>query len=173
MDSTFPNHWLSGLVLTVALIGAWGCQPSATSETKANRPKTAETNHADAQNQALSELPEISELATEEPLQLEEELIRQVESQPYEPPYPDRVNMFMPPERSNIARDSSQDSRGENIELLGFVNVDRQRAVLVINGLVVSLAEGGTDHGIEVLSIQPPAVVLQRGRQRWQAVLTN
>ncbi|MCA9238539.1 MAG: hypothetical protein KDA44_23870 [Planctomycetales bacterium] len=63
--------------------------------------------------------------------------------------------------------------RGESVELMGFVNVDRPRAVLTIDGQVAPVAEGDVKFGVEVISIKPPVVVLQRGRERWQASLAN
>ncbi len=88
----------------------------------------------------------------------------------YRPPYPDRVDLFLAPKRAG--KSTSNDREGA-VELLGFVNVDRHRAVLLINGAVYPIAEGDSQLGVEVISIQPPAVVLQRGRQRWQATLDN
>ncbi len=88
----------------------------------------------------------------------------------YRPPYPDRVDLFLAPKRAG--KSTSSDREGA-VELLGFVNVDRHRAVLLINGAVYPIAEGDSQLGVEVISIQPPAVVLQRGRQRWQATLDN
>lgn len=88
----------------------------------------------------------------------------------YVPPYPDRVDLFLAPKREGMNK--IQDDSGA-VELLGFVNVDQHRAVLMINGTVYPIAEGDSRFGIEVISIQPPGVVLQRGRQRWQATLEN
>jgi len=88
----------------------------------------------------------------------------------YQPPYPDRVDLFLAPKREG--KSTLNDQEGA-VELLGFVNVDRHRAVLLINGAVYPIAEGDSQLGVEVISIQPPAVVLQRGRQRWQATLEN
>jgi sulfur carrier protein ThiS len=89
----------------------------------------------------------------------------------YKPPFPDRVDMFVAPKRQGgpAAMGEGQDA----VQLLGFVRLDRTEVVLSVNGQVVPLAEGATEYGIEVVSIQPPMVVLQRGRQRWQASLEN
>jgi len=91
----------------------------------------------------------------------------------FEPPFPDRVNLFQAPRRR---RTNSSELAGQTesaVELLGFVNVEGQRVVLSIDGLISPLAEGSEQFGIEVISIKPPTVVLQRGRQRWQASLDN
>lgn len=90
----------------------------------------------------------------------------------YEPPYPDRQNLFLAPKRSSSHKDS-QGKINQSVELLGFANVQGPRVILSINGNVVPLAEGAKELGIEVISIQPPAVVLQRDRERWQATLEN
>ena len=89
----------------------------------------------------------------------------------YLPPFPDRVDLFTAPKREGGAR-SHGDSE-ESVELLGFVEVDQPQAVLSINGQVTPIAAGGVQDGVEVISIQPPMVLLQRGRQRWQATLEN
>ena len=89
----------------------------------------------------------------------------------YQPPYPDRVDLFLAPKRRG--RKNVLDEQENAVELLGFVNVDHLCAVLMINGAVYPVAEGDSHFGVEVISIQPPAVVLQRGRQRWQATLEN
>jgi hypothetical protein len=87
----------------------------------------------------------------------------------YSPPFPDRIDLFVAPKRQGGA--AAPGSADSTVELMGFVRVDRMRAVLLINGQVTSMAEGDAQDGIEVVSIQPPNVVLQRGRQRWQATL--
>jgi len=89
----------------------------------------------------------------------------------FEPPFPDRVELFVAPKRQGRGVKKSADGFDNAVELLGFVNVDGQRVVLSINGFVLPLAEGSQEAGVEVISIQPPAAVLQRGRQRWQVNL--
>ncbi len=88
----------------------------------------------------------------------------------YQPPFPERIDLFVAPKRAGggPATDGAQQN---SVELMGFVRVDRQRAVLSIDGNVAPVAEGETQFGVEVLSIKPPMVVLQRGRQQWQATL--
>jgi hypothetical protein len=88
----------------------------------------------------------------------------------FTPPFPDRTELFEPPKRaaSSVRRD---DEHGESVELKGFINVDEPRAVLSIDGVISPVAEGGERYGVQVISIQPPSVVLQRGRSRWTATL--
>lgn len=88
----------------------------------------------------------------------------------YEPPFPDRVDLFVAPKRQGGAG-GNQDSSDRAVELMGFVRVDRPRAILAINGETSALAVGESAGGIEVISVQPPSVVLSRGRQRWQATI--
>jgi hypothetical protein len=88
----------------------------------------------------------------------------------FSPPFPDRNDLFEPPKRAqgNVRRD---EEHGESVELKGFINVDRPRVVLSIDGVISPIAEGGEKYGVQVISIQPPSVVLQRGRNRWTATL--
>jgi hypothetical protein len=88
----------------------------------------------------------------------------------YTPPFPDRVDLFVAPKRQGGGH-ATQGGASGAVELNGFVNVDRPRAVLTIDGQLANMAEGEMQSGVEVISIQPPKVILQRGRQRWQATL--
>jgi hypothetical protein len=89
----------------------------------------------------------------------------------YEAPFPDRVDLFVPPKRQGGVR--VEGDAGDAVDLLGFIRLDHQQAVLSINGQVTHIAEGASQDGVEVISIHPPSVVLQRGRQRWQDSLDN
>jgi hypothetical protein len=95
---------------------------------------------------------------------------KEAATEPYTPPFPDRVDLFVAPKRQG-GGGQSHDSSERAVELMGFIRVDRSRAILSINGQVSSIAEGETVDGIEVISVQPPSVLLQRGRQRWQATI--
>ncbi|MCH8922161.1 MAG: hypothetical protein IIA67_03300, partial [Planctomycetes bacterium] len=48
---------------------------------------------------------------------------------------------------------------------------DEIRAILVVDGEPNSVAAGDVREGIEVISIEPPRVTLQRGRVRWTLTL--
>jgi len=87
----------------------------------------------------------------------------------FTPPFPQRVQLFEPPQRQNMAR--RDDEHGETVELKGFIDVGEQRVVLSIDGVIASVPEGGEKYGVQVISIEPPTVVLQRGRNRWPATL--
>ena len=101
-------------------------------------------------------------------LEQEQPLVKQ-----YESPFPDRTNLFQAPKRQGKGMVQSDGQSETSIELLGFVNVDRQQVVLSIDGLVAALPEGSKQDGIEVISIHPPSVILKRGKERWQASLEN
>jgi len=87
----------------------------------------------------------------------------------FTPPFPQRQELFEPPQRQSTAR--RDDSHGETVELKGFIDVDQPRVVLSIDGVIASVPEGGEKYGVQVISIEPPTVVLQRGRNRWPATL--
>lgn len=97
---------------------------------------------------------------------------KQTTAQPiaFTPPFPDRVELFEAPKRAQgtVKRD---DEHGATVELKGFINVDQPRVVLSIDGVVSPVPEGGEKYGVQVISIQPPSVVLQRGRNRWTTTL--
>jgi hypothetical protein len=128
---------------------------------------------AKLQPQLLDEDQPIAESLPEQPPQeAEKSVVVDEESPDFEPPYPDRENLFLAPKRSSTHA-KSPGSTEQTVELLGFANVERQKVILSINGVVVPISEGEQQSGIEVISIQPPAVVLQRDRERWQATLEN
>jgi hypothetical protein len=88
----------------------------------------------------------------------------------FTPPFPDRAELFEPPHNSaGVVR--REEDHGATVELKGFVNVDGQQVVLAIDGVVSPIPEGGEKYGVQVISIKPPSVVLQRGRSRWTASL--
>jgi hypothetical protein len=88
----------------------------------------------------------------------------------FKPPFPERTDLFEAPKRSqNTVR--SDDEHGQSVELKGFVNVDEPQVVLSIDGVISPIPEGGEKYGVQVISIQPPKAVLQRGRSRWTATL--
>jgi len=88
----------------------------------------------------------------------------------FKPPFPERADLFEAPKRaqSTVRRD---DEHGQTVELKGFVNVGEPSAVLSIDGVLSSVPEGSEKYGVQVISIQPPKAVLQRGRSRWTATL--
>ena len=90
----------------------------------------------------------------------------------YQVPFPDRTELFIAPKRQGSAI-KQEGAFEQSVELLGFVNVGEVRAVLNIAGQIAPVAAGDKKYGIEVISVSPPNVVLQRGRQRWPLTLEN
>jgi hypothetical protein len=88
----------------------------------------------------------------------------------FAPPFPGRDELFEPPKRaqSQVRHD---DEHGATVELKGFINVDEPKVVLSIDGVISPVPEGGEKYGVQVIAIEPPSVVLQRGRSRWTATL--
>ena len=95
--------------------------------------------------------------------------IKSAEVAEFTPPFPQRLTLFEPPQRQSTARRDNEN--GETVELKGFIDVDEPRVVLSIDGVISSVPEGGEKYGVQVISIEPPSVVLQRGRNRWPATL--
>ena len=88
----------------------------------------------------------------------------------FTPPFPDRADLFEPPHNSaSVAH--REEEHGSTVELKGFVNVNGPEVVLAIDGVISPIPEGGEKYGVQVISIKPPSVVLQRGRSRWTASL--
>jgi hypothetical protein len=85
------------------------------------------------------------------------------------PPFPNRVDMFVPPRRTKVAvRGDGAD--GDTIELKGFITApgnDSPWVMLSINGTESPIAIGQEKMGVRVISVDQPKVVLQRGRSRW------
>ena len=91
-----------------------------------------------------------------------------VQQAAWTPPFPNRSNLFQPPRYTGrVARSNEEGS--EAVVLMGFADLGTPMAVLEIDGVVSPLAEQGETSGVEVISIAPPRVVLQRGRTRWTA----
>ncbi len=148
-----------------------GCGAQEQTPTESN---VVETVAAITQGKVEVERP-TKPLPADEPSDEENEVekIPQPVAVAYEPPFPERMDLFVAPKRLGRGSKNSPDGFGNSVELLGFVNVNGQRVVLSIDGLVSPLAVGSEQAGIEVISIQPPVAVLQRGRQRWQVTLEN
>jgi hypothetical protein len=88
----------------------------------------------------------------------------------FSPPFPERLELFEPPKRAQGTVRRNEE-HGETVELKGFITVNEPRVILSIDGVISSVPEGGEKYGVQVISIQPPTVVLQRGRDRWPATL--
>jgi hypothetical protein len=162
-------NYRSTLVLIISLFGMLlpGC--SKTDEVSVDTPAVpSESVAADAAPAAGTVTPQAA-AETKSP-ELAETDTKSDTASAYTPPFPERLELFQPPMRaqSTARRD---DEHGEAVELKGFIHVDEPRVVLSIDGVVSSVPEGGEKYGVQVISIEPPTVVLQRGRDRWPATL--
>ncbi len=91
----------------------------------------------------------------------------QVQQTTYQPPFPERSELFVPPEREISALAVDTENGEDRVRLNGFVNVDGQRAILMIDGQLASLAAGSERYGVKVVDIAPPKVTLERGGNQW------
>ncbi len=94
-------------------------------------------------------------------------------AQAYTPPYPERLNPFQPPMNAPRVRTDNKQDSNSSVTLVGFANVGEPKVVLTIDGVVSPMSNGEEIAGVQVISIAPPNAVLQRGRNRWTASLTN
>ena len=116
------------------------------------------------------ETSEVDDSAGNEPVEAEESTTTPTVA--YQAPFPERTELFLPPQRD--ARQVAQVTNGEDrVQLQGFVTVDEPRAILTIDGNLAPLAVGAERFGVEVVSIEPPNVVLKRGSARWTASLAQ
>ena len=166
------NRYTIILLLTVVcaagltLIGIDSTPPEVDRNGPLADAKPAETAAIQAKQSSDEKTDELADSTAEDQQEIEPEL-------QFEPPFPDRISIFQAPRRQGRNRIQQSGQSEAAIELLGFVNVDGPRVALSFDGHVKTAAEGESYFGIEVISIQPPAVVLQRGRQRWQATFDN
>jgi hypothetical protein len=96
--------------------------------------------------------------------------VAKAEEPPFTPPFPNRIELFSAPKRA-VGTIRKDEEVGATVELKGFINVDGPRVVLLIDGVIAPIPEGGEKYGVQVITIDPPSVVLQRGRSRWTAKL--
>jgi len=138
-------NWLTWIIATVVALFALGVR--AADDEPAPRGKHVATSE---------ETSEIIETAPKLP--------------EYKPPFPDREELFQPPNFKGLTKSQRDEVRME-VSLKGFAEVDGIKALLTLNGQMVSLAVGENHSGVEVVAIQPPNVTLQRGRVRWTETL--
>ncbi len=157
---------VTGLVAATLVVA--GCQPADDAATAPDEAVDQPAEAAPAEPAAAGEVAAPKAANVEPSATLPQPTATAVDH--FTPPFPDRSDPFDPPKRARGMARRSEDS-GETVELKGFVNVDGQRVVLDIDGIISPLPEGGERYGVRVISIQPPSVVLQRGRSRWTASL--
>ena len=150
------------LLLTLATVV--GCQSNEAA------PESAATSEALAQSPATTAAPAKPNSTAPRTPDLANPKVTSAQLVEFKPPFPERADLFEAPKRAQntIRRD---DEHGQSVELKGFVNVDGPNAVLSIDGVLSPIPEGGEKYGVQVISVQPPKAVLQRGRSRWTATL--
>jgi hypothetical protein len=157
----FPRH--AYLLLSLAVV--IGCQ-------SAEVPSTAPpaSKNAAEQSPATAAAPVKANSTGARTPDLADPKVTTAQVTEFKPPFPEHTDLFEAPKRSqNTVR--SDDEHGQSVELKGFVNVDEPKVVLSIDGVISPIPEGGEKYGVQVISIQPPKAVLQRGRSRWTATL--
>jgi hypothetical protein len=154
------HHWVSIVCVGIAFFGCQSADEVMDEPAASNVPPAAM-----APATAPQPKPPASSKAKTLPADAPKAAVAQ-----FTPPFPERLEMFEPPKRaqSTVRRN---DDDGQSVVLMGFVNVDRPRAILSIDGVISPIHEGGEKYGVQVRVIQPPSVVLQRGRDRWTATL--
>jgi hypothetical protein len=142
-----------------------GCAEEATTTKPALPPTPFDTAAAKAEEATKA----ADEAAKETPVAKPAEKTPPKPVAAYEAPFPDRTDLFEPRKHAaRVARLTTGDS-ADSVVLMGFAKLDVPRVVLAINGEVKPLRTGEEALGIQVISIEPPRAVLQRGRSRWTA----
>ena len=148
------------LFLGVLLAGCQSADTKSTSKKPAAGTQSAQTKPASKTGVNDSTAPHDGKPTANKP----------VVAATFDPPFPHRTELFEPPRggQGTVRRD---EEHGETIELKGFVDVDGPQVILSIDGVLSPIPAGGERYGVQVISIHPPSVVLQRGRNRWTASL--
>jgi len=170
--------------LALCLLASCGGDPPSTAKapSPAAKPMAADLplptdGKAEPKNNAVTEVAHQPDAETNSDGHAAEDREADVTDQPqpaFEPPFGDRVHLFAPPERDELPESVEPELRDESdVQLKGFVNVGEPRALLMIGGEMAPLAAGDSTAGVKVISISPPEVVLERGRQRWKVSLSK
>ena len=165
---------LARRMIVVSALLATGCAespPEATTENVPTVPTTRRVETAPAKKTADKKSADVVD-AKSEAARTKDSTLANSPPKTYEPPYPDRNQLFQSPRvrRSSLAGRGTRHS-AQRVQLRGFVNLDGIRAILIVNGETNSMAAGDVSDGIEVISINPPRVTLQRSRVRWTETL--
>lgn len=153
------------VALTVLVLATLGCSSPEETTAKKATPATPISGSQDASTAT-------KEKSSQEKAAKEKSKIDQVASS-YEAPYPNRNNPFQPPMNAPRVRTGNERDQNSSVTLVGFANVGEPKVVLAIDGVVSPMSNGEEIAGVQVISIAPPNAVLQRGRNRWTASLTN
>ncbi|NUQ65902.1 MAG: hypothetical protein HUU20_25855 [Pirellulales bacterium] len=142
-----------GILLTV--FGSSGSHPAseAAREASSQRPTDSEVAAAVATGSPARPAPDVWRRSPD-----------------FAPPFPQRQELFVPPDQT-IAAKTVRQVGGAEVALKGFVDFEGRCAVLEINGSIVCLREGQEQHGIAVIAVDPPQVTLQYQGRQWTETL--
>ena len=84
----------------------------------------------------------------------------------FKPPYPQRRELFLPPQKPVDAAAVEQVGR-PRVKLKGFANLDGLKALVSVDGVVSAVESGQFRGDVQVISIKPPRVTFQRDGHRW------
>ena len=165
---------LARRMIVVSALLATGCAespPEATTENAPTVPTALRVETAPAKKMSDKKSADVVD-AKSEAARTKDSTLADSPPKTYKPPYPDRNQLFQSPRvrRSSLAGRGTRDG-AQRVQLRGFVNLDGIRAILIVNGETNSMAAGDVSDGIEVISINPPRVTLQRSRVRWTETL--
>jgi hypothetical protein len=89
-----------------------------------------------------------------------------VETAEFQPPYPQRQELFKPPRGDEPAAAQAQ-PRETVIQLKGFAQAGELKAILRIDGHLTALRVGQAVGTLELVSITPPQVTLRQDGRSW------
>jgi len=158
-----------GAWLLIALAASAGCSNSP-AETSSDPAEPASNSNVEMIQRAMAAARQNSAKAADEarPAPADEPTAAQ---DTFEPPFPDRHELFLPPASVDPEIASAASRRLNGVMLKGFVRVDGLRALVDVGGELMTLKEGDEQSGVRVVSIQPPEATFQRGEQQWKLSL--
>ena len=153
--------WLMALLLSVA-----GCTEGEVAS-HSNRP--AAPTPVPASHTAGSTTTELvaTEAISEDPVDGDAELATTT-AEEFRPPFPGRTELFRVDgdERATARVVRQQATDVADIQLKGFINVDRPRAILQVDGKVWIAHEGDVRDELTVVRVSPPNVTVTRHGER-------
>ena len=95
------------------------------------------------------------------------------EIEEFVPPFPNRTDPFAQPTANKVAKvvRERREQNGADLQLKGFVHVDRPKAMLQMDGQLWIAAAGESRNGVEIAAIAPPVVTLRHDSQDFELSL--
>ena len=151
------NRWQRELVSLTLLVGlSIGCSDRIA-------PASRTTKRAD--NSPAGDATELASGAARD------STASQTETAQFEPPFPDRQELFLPPGPQEPVKPQAV-RKDSSIQVKGFANADGMHALLMIDGRLTAMRVGESRGGVEVLSVKPPRVMLRQDGQSWTESLS-